>query len=47
MHLSLRQFGDAGEDIGELGLRDGVIELGGVDEGIHRREALPANSYQT
>ena len=36
------QVGDAGEDIGKPGLRVDVVELGGDDEGVHRRGALAA-----
>ena len=37
VHPGVRQFGAAGEDIGEPGLRVDVVELGGDDEGVHRR----------
>ena len=35
-------IGDAGEHVGEPGLRGDVIELGGGDQGVHRRGALAA-----
>ena len=31
----LRLLGDAGEDVGEPGLRVDVVELGGADERVH------------
>ena len=34
--------GDAGEHIGEPRLRIDVVQLGGDDETVHRRSALPA-----
>ncbi len=34
-------LGDACEDVGEPGLRIDVVELGGDDQAIHRRGALP------
>ena len=40
VHTGVRQIGDAGEDIGEPGLRIDIVELGGDDEGVHRRGAL-------
>ena len=33
----LRRLRDPAEDIGEPGLRIDVVELGGADEGVHRR----------
>ena len=33
---------DPAEDIGEPGLRIDVVELGGADEGVHRRRAHAA-----
>ena len=44
VHLGVRQLGEAGEDIGEPCLPDDAIELGGDDEGVHRRSALDARS---
>ena len=35
-------IGDAAQDIGEPGLRIDAVELGGGNEGIHRRRALAA-----
>jgi len=37
-----RIIGDAAEDVGEPGLQADAVELGGGDEGIHRRRALAA-----
>ena len=42
VHPGVRQLRDAGEDIGEPGLGVDVVELGGADEGVHRRGALAA-----
>ena len=42
VHTGVRQLGDAGEDIGEPSLRVDVVELGGADEGVHRRGSLAA-----
>lgn len=39
MHKGVRQLGDVGEDIGELGLRIDVVEFAGDDEGVHHRGA--------
>ena len=39
---ALRRPGDAAEDIGEPGLRVDVVELGGADEGVHRRRPRAA-----
>ena len=39
VHTSVRQLGDAGEDISEPSLRVDIVELGGDDEGAHRRGA--------
>ena len=38
-----RQLGDAGKHIGEPDPRVDVVEIGGHDEGVHRRGALAAN----
>ena len=35
-------IGDAGEDIGEPGLRIDIVELRGLDQGVDDRTALPA-----
>ena len=35
-------IGDAGEDVGEPGLRVDVVELGGDDQGVHEGGALTA-----
>ena len=35
-------IGDAGEDVGEPGLRVDVVELCGADRGVHERGALAA-----
>lgn len=35
-------IGDAGEDIGEPGLRIDIVELGGLDEGVDDGGALAA-----
>ena len=37
VELALRRPGDAVEDVGEPGLRIDIVELGGADEGVHRR----------
>ena len=42
MHPGVWQRRDAPEVIGEPGLRVDVVELGGADEGVHRRGALAA-----
>ena len=42
MHPRVRRLGDAGKHIGEPSLRVDVVELGGGDEGVHRRGALAA-----
>ena len=42
VHTGVRQLGDAGENVGEPSLRIDVVELGGDDEGIHRRGAHAA-----
>ena len=34
---ALRRLRDPAEDIGEPGLRIDIVELGGADEGVHRR----------
>ena len=36
VHTGVRQFGDAGENIGEPSLRIDVVGLGGDDERVHR-----------
>ena len=38
----LRHLGDAGEDVGEPGLRVDVVELGGADQRVHHRCSLAA-----
>jgi hypothetical protein len=38
-----RVIGDAGEDVGEPGLRVDAVELGGADQGVHHRRALAAS----
>jgi hypothetical protein len=38
--LGLWRVGDAGEDVGEAGLRVNVIELGGLDERVHEGGSL-------
>ena len=43
MHPGVRQRRDAPEDIGEPRLRVDVVELGGADQGVHRRGALAAS----
>ena len=35
-------IGDAGEDIGEPGLRIDIVELGGLDQGVDDSSTLPA-----
>ena len=42
MQTGLRQLGDAGEDVGEPGLRVDVVEFGGADERVHHRRPLAA-----
>ena len=42
VHPGVWQLGDAGKHIGEPSLRVDVVELGGGDEGVHRRGALAA-----
>ena len=37
VELALRRPGDSVEDVGEPGLRIDIVELGGADEGVHRR----------
>lgn len=37
-----RHIGDAGDDVGEPGLRVDVVQLCGADQGIHEGGALPA-----
>ena len=37
-----RVFGDAGEDIGQPDLRIDIVHLGGDDQAVHHRGALPA-----
>ena len=39
----LRLLGDAGENVGELGLRVDVVELGGADERVHHRRPRAAS----
>ena len=39
---ALRHVGDAGEDVGEPGLRIDVVELGGDDQRVHEGGALGA-----
>ena len=38
----LRRLGDPAEHVGEPSLRIDVVELGGADEGVHRRRAHAA-----
>ncbi|MBB4861100.1 hypothetical protein HNO88_004454 [Novosphingobium chloroacetimidivorans] len=42
MQPLLRDVGDAGEDVGKLGLRGDVVELGGGDEAEHEGSTLTA-----
>ena len=35
-------LGDAGQDIGQPGLRVDIVHFGGDDQAVHRRGALPA-----
>ena len=42
VYPGVRQLSDAGEHIGEPSLRVDIVELGGGDEGVHRRGALAA-----
>ena len=42
MQPGLRQSGDAIKDVGEPGLGVEVVELRGVDEGVHHRRPVAA-----
>jgi hypothetical protein len=35
-------FGDAGQDVGQPGLRVDIIQFGSDDQAVHRRGALSA-----